>query len=171
MTKFSVIQGGGGYRQPPNPDAEWATEQLNRIVVEMFRAIARGDDYGDRASREFMALFDHVMKTKLQLQPPIHRAAAAAHRDLTQGGERSDHADEMTKVVLAAIRVAAESFDKDEYAKGRRFQRLGELRSAIEQHIVATEARSREQGWSYLEDLTKELGPKKPQPRKPRGRS
>ncbi|MEX2126651.1 MAG: hypothetical protein WD871_00200 [Xanthobacteraceae bacterium] len=169
MTKFNVIQGGGGHRQPPSPDAEWASEQLNRLIVEIFRAVVRGDDYGDRVSREFSALFDHVAKTKLQLQPVIHRAVSNANRDLTESGERSDHADEMTKVVLAAMCVAAESFDKDEYAKGRRFQRLGDLRSAIEQHIISTETRSGEHGWSYLEHLTKDLGSKRPHRRKPRG--
>jgi hypothetical protein len=170
MSKFNVIQGGGGRRTPPSPDAEWATQQLHRIIAEIFRAIARGDDYGDRVSREFSALFDHIAKTKLQVQPVIHQAVANANSDLTEAGERSDHADEMAEIILAAILVAAESFDKDEYAKGRRFQRLGELRSAIERHIVSTETRSRQHGWSYLEHLTKELGPKRPQRRKPRDR-
>jgi hypothetical protein len=75
----------------------------------------------------------------------------------------------MAKIVLAALLVAAESIAADEYAKARRFQRLGELRAVIEQHIISTETRSREHGWSYLEHLTKELA-KTPQARGPRGR-
>lgn len=169
MTKFSIIQGGGNRRPPLDPDARPAADHLHQLMVELVRAIVRGDDFGDRVSREFTALFDLVSKSKQPIRPIVQQVVADANRSLTFGPERSENATEMAEIVFAAMRVAAESLDRDEYAKGRRAQRMGELRALIERHIVATEARSREHGWSYLDQLTKDLGPKSPQRRKPRG--
>lgn len=65
---------------------------------------------------------------------------------------------ERKDITQAALRVIAESMATDNAARARRSKREQSLTQAIEEKIVSSETRSRENGWSYVENLTKRLG-------------
>jgi hypothetical protein len=65
---------------------------------------------------------------------------------------------------LRGVEGDAESMSTDGFARGRRSQREGILDQAIKEKILASERRSRENGWSYVADLTeRRLGKWSPQ--------
>jgi hypothetical protein len=60
--------------------------------------------------------------------------------------------------------MIAETISTDGFARGRRSQREQALDRAIKEKILASERRSRENGWSYVADLTeRHLGKWSPQ--------
>jgi hypothetical protein len=52
VAKFTVIAGGSRGREPPG--VLQARNHFRQLVVELLRAIARGDDYESRVTRELL---------------------------------------------------------------------------------------------------------------------
>jgi hypothetical protein len=65
--------------------------------------------------------------------------------------------DVTTQIIQAALRVVAEHASTDSLARARLSKRDRELSVAGEQYILEMEERSRANGWSYLNNLTKRI--------------
>ena len=93
---------------------------------------------------------------------PVGPVLDGAIRTLHEQAFDSDGGDgyeaEKKHVLQAALRVTAESMASDSLARARRSKREDELRHAIDERVLGSERRSRENGWSYVANLTERLG-------------
>lgn len=69
------------------------------------------------------------------------------------------HEVEERATTEAALRLVIEAMASDDFARARKSTRQDKLRDAIERKMLGSERRSREAGWSYLGDLSAQLGP------------
>jgi hypothetical protein len=51
MPDFTVIDGGGKGRSPPDFDAAMARQHMDTLILEILRALARGTDHENRVGR------------------------------------------------------------------------------------------------------------------------
>jgi hypothetical protein len=165
VSKFTVIDGDGprGPREPEDPHADSVRYHFRRLAVELLRALARGDDHGGRLFGEIISFINHAAELN---RPPLGMLMAEVFQDL--GKEISPESKkryeaELDTVVLAALRVAAETWTDDGFTRARLSDRRQELGREIEDYVVEHERRSRENGWSYLGKL---INDRFPPPRK-----
>jgi hypothetical protein len=161
---FTVIEGGG--RGPDDPLDIDARHHLRRLVIEILRSLARGNDPEARIARELV----EFSKTASRMSTPLHQIVDQLLAELSAElePEGRDHIIELSYIVSSALGLAAETFCEDGFAKARRSDRTAGLRAMIDEHIVGRERRSREGGWSYLGKLLHDRFP--PQPRMTRTR-
>ena len=166
MPDFTVIDGGG---PPYDYEAEMAQNAFRTLVMEILRAVARGDDDGDRVRNALVRFSKYANEAKIPLREIIDSVLPALHREAF-----SDDPIEgkYSRIVRSSLRLAAESMAGDGFAAGRRSSRYTELSNMIEDCLIGEEKLSRTNGnWSYLGELLKSadriLGkwkPKKEQP-------
>jgi hypothetical protein len=154
MPDLTVIEGGG---QPCDYEAEAVKRHLRILIIEILRAIARGEDFGHRVAEQFPAIAEHIGQSRTSLAVLIHEVVGEAYRELSPQDDEHEHDREIRRIVLSSLRVAAESLADDLAAKGRRGSRQFSLEKDVESHLVESEKRSRENGWSYLKKLTQRL--------------
>jgi hypothetical protein len=156
MPDFTVIEGGG---QPDAWKAERAQAEFGTFVIELLRALARGEDHSRRVSEALADFLKAARETQTNLSGLVHdEIAALAERALAQRNDGT-LSDERKEIVRLSMRVAAEAMARDPAAKGRLSSREGALMSAIEDLVLSREGRSRANGWSYLDHLTRHLEP------------
>jgi hypothetical protein len=164
MPDFTVIEGGGGSGEPKKPEdspirAQDARDAFERLLIEVLRATARGEDAGARvvqSLQDFLTAARETSARSYDLIDDTFRRIYEYRLKPTGDGKRED---ETKAVALAALSWTAEMIATDGFAKGRRSQREDKLTYAIEELIRYKEEKAREWGGSYVEDVTKNLGP------------
>jgi hypothetical protein len=148
MPDFTVIDGGGKRRGPSDFEADMARQQIDTLIVEILRAVARGDDHENRVGRTLIKLFKHLAAADVPVYDVTSGPIADAHKSIS--GDRDGYQMEIAEVVLASLRVAAESCATDGFAASRKSKAESRLDHSIKERILGSETRSRQNGWSYL---------------------
>jgi hypothetical protein len=95
------------------------------------------------------------MENVAQSPPPLASIVNGALENSTRNLvlRSCPHDSEISQVVVSALQLAAESLAQDPAANGRRSKRERNLEEAIESHMVSSEERARENGWSFLHHI------------------
>jgi len=160
MTKFTIIDGGGEGRPPRSEfHTARARETLGTLIIELLRALARGDDNGMRVTDALIDFYKHASQSEAPLGLIVEDKINRSYERALAHVYRDDSVDaEIRDICQAALRVVAEALAPDTAAKGRKSSREDALRKAIERHVLESEKRSRSYGWSYTGNLTAGLG-------------
>jgi hypothetical protein len=164
MSKFTVIAGGG---KPLDPYESWAREHFRRTVIEILRALARGEDHTGRVLAELNEFLRHVQEMGPRDQ--IHQAVDSVFESMSTDLAsviQAGRADETRQVVVNSLRVAAETCAQDDGARARKSRRMSELQASIECLLVDREERARAHGGSCLRNLLSNYLPSKRRLRK-----
>jgi hypothetical protein len=149
---FTVIEGGGGGGGRDDFHDSNARYHLRRLVIEIVRSLARGHDDRQRIKTELATFLDHANASATPIQHTIERVLADMHKDLaTDHRQRAEGGTE--EIVLASLRLAAETCAHDDAAKGRASSRRSHLDADIDRYVIGREKTSREWGGSYLANL------------------
>lgn len=154
MPDFTVIEGGG---QPREWEREIAQRHFEDFVVVLLRSLASGDG-SYHLTQQFFRLLEHAQESKISIGPALAGAISNLHAMAFATDDLPSYEVERKDINQAALRVIAESMATDNAARARRSKREQSLTQAIEERILSSETRSRENGWSYIENLTKRLG-------------
>jgi hypothetical protein len=147
MPEFEVIEGGGKRR---DVEADMARSRMNTLIIELLRAVARGDDRENRVGRTLIDLFKHMSATDAPVYYMTSGPIMDAYESISGGRDPDRYQTEIADIVLASLRVAAETCASDGFSKGRKSQAKTRLGQEVERHVIGSEKRSREHGWSYL---------------------
>jgi hypothetical protein len=150
MPDFEVIEGGGKRRGPRDFEADMARSRMNTLIIELLRAVARGDDRENRVGRTLIELFKHMSATDAPVYDMTSGPIADAHKSVSEDRDLERYQTEIADIVLASLRVAAESCTSDGFSAGRKSQAETRLRQEVERHVIGSEKRSRQHGGSYL---------------------
>jgi hypothetical protein len=133
LPDFTVIEGGGPDRPPPEDFEALAAEAaLRMLAIELLRAMVRGDDDEARVERALEKFSKHFSKSTSSAHSIISKATKDLHQDLKPDRDRSSLSMHTDRIVVASLRVAAEQCCDDNAAAGRRSGREQDLRSAID---------------------------------------
>jgi hypothetical protein len=163
MPDFTVIDGGGD-RGIDGFAGQYAVQCLEDLVIEILRNLARDQLSAGRTTRLMIAF----SKAAGEFDGPLFEIIAVALGNLnarTFGSEQTDLDQETQDILRYALRVIAESMATDGAARGRLSQRRNDMRSSIESWVHGREERSRANGWSYLDEMSRKLGKWTPPPR------
>jgi hypothetical protein len=137
-------------------ERELSQQHFEDFVVALLRSVASGDD-SYRVREQFFRFLKHAQESGVPIGPVFQ----AALRDLNDRAipvpDISLFSDVTTQIIQAALRVVAERASTDSLARARLSKRDRELSVAVEQYILEMEERSRANGWSYLNNLTKRI--------------
>jgi hypothetical protein len=145
-------------------DREVSQQNLETLIIVLLRDLASGD-YPYRTIKQFLQFLKQAQESGVPVGPVFDGAI----KDLTKRafhleGPSREPEIETKDILCAALRMIAETISTDGFARGRRSQREQALDRAIKEKILASERRSRENGWSYVADLTeRHLGKWSPQ--------
>lgn len=156
MPDFTVIEGGG---QSRDWDSEAAQDHFEEFVVALLRSLA-GGGASYQLTQQFFRFLEHAQKTGVPIGPVLDGAVKNLHEMAIDAAGVENYETERKNIVREAMRVAAESMAKDNAARARLSKREEALIRAVEAKVIGSEIRSRENGWSYVEHLTKHLDPK-----------
>ncbi len=162
MPVVTVIEGGGDGGRPGDWYNDYARQAFRKIVVEVLRALARGDDFGlqiNEALRDFIGYASQASKPSGIIMDDEIRVLFKEALRMEFDGTFSD---DRKGILVDALRVVAETLADDQAAKGRLSKRDLAFSQAIERYVVERERRTRASGWSYTEELTASLGPWSP---------
>lgn len=167
MPDLTVIDGGNDRGRA---DREVSQRNLEDFIVALLRALASAE-YPSRTIKEFFRFVEHAQERGVPMDPVFDGAIKnlnARALDIAEAGWAPGA--EERGILSAALKVTAESMATDSFARGRRSQRALTLHQAVEHMILDSERRSRENGWSYVRDLTeRHLGKWRPQPEPAKG--
>lgn len=168
MPNLTVIEGGGkGQPNRLDAEAEWAEDRFADLIVELIRAVARGDDRENRVLRALNAFIQHASNTSRPAAELVQGAIEWSHeRGFGSKDDPPDYEAELRELVRTTLPLLAETLAEDDAAKGRKSRRHTTLTAALEAVVIGMELRSRSHGWSYTQHLVARLGPFK-QPTKP----
>jgi hypothetical protein len=169
MPKFTVIDG------PGRKDHQYhlARANLRSLIIEILRALVRGDDNHNRVGAYLVHVNNLLRETATPTDTIVGEVIAEMNEDISRRGSPGDARAGLEDIVLASLPVGAEACATDDFAKGRSSQRRTELRSLIEQWIIDHERGARANGWSYLKNIERTHFPPELEPakRKPKRRS
>jgi hypothetical protein len=156
MPDFTVIDGGGD-RGINGFAGQHAVQSFEDLVIEVLRKLAR-DPHSVGRITQLMFAFTNAAG---EFEGPLFEIIAAALGSLnarTFGSAQTELDQETQDILRYALRVVAESMATDAAARGRLSQRRNDMRTAIESWVHGREERSRANGWSYLEEMSRKLG-------------
>ncbi|MFG1416963.1 hypothetical protein V5F38_03990 [Xanthobacter sp. V0B-10] len=154
MPDLTIVEDGGERR---DWDREISQQHFEAFVVALLRSLAAGDG-SYRLTQEFFRFLEHAQDSKMPIGPVLDGAIRNLHDQAFDSDSQNGYDTEKKRVLQAALRVTAESMASDNLARARRSKREDELRHAIDEKVLGSERRSRENGWSYLANLTEKLG-------------
>lgn len=156
MPDFTVIEGGG---KPQNYEADAARQAFERLVIEILRALARGDNSCARVVDELFSFLDHANTAKAPVGPLVERALSNLREDSLPESEAWDDPEApMAEIARHGLRYLAESMARDPAARGRRGSRRQDLVQRIEHYVIGREEAARKNGnWSYLAKLSESV--------------
>jgi hypothetical protein len=168
VVAFKVIEGGGP-RPPSDFDVVLAKQALRTLVIELLRAIARGNDPQDRVTIQVIEFYRHLAKPGIDIDPVVQTVLKDLNSILTtaeMSTRASDDPDrEIEHIILSSFQVAAEQFCLDDAAEGRASQRMRRLENRIEARLRGREKRSRAHGGSFVKEfLERNFRPSKSTP-------
>ena len=136
MPDFTVIegggQGGGGSDSTEDYHAGDARYHFRNLIVEILRALPRGDDQRCRVGQELVAFMEHLSKTTAPLGAIIDPVISDIHKNICRDENSIEHYRLLYSVVRSALQVAAEASCHDNAAHGRCSQREQKLENSIE---------------------------------------
>lgn len=139
---FKVIEGGGP-RPPDDFDMQLAAQSLRTLLIELLRAVARGNDPERRVTVQLIELYKLLGKPGMMVDTVVASLLQDVHSDL-KGADNSDEVDrEIERIVLASLQLVAEKLCWDDAAQGRTSQRERTLVLRIEARQQGMEARPR----------------------------
>jgi hypothetical protein len=150
---FTVIQGGGRGGGKDDFHDSNARYHLRRLVIEIARSLARGHDDRQRIKAELATFMEHVNASATPIQDTIERVMASMHDELSADQRQRQWTEGTESIVLASLRLAAETCSHDDAAKGRASSRRSDLDADIDRYVIGKEKSSREWGGSYLAKL------------------
>jgi hypothetical protein len=153
MPDFTMIEGDGS--GPPDWPTVYARQFFRRLVIEILRALARGDDSGLRINEVMRDFIGYASRTSTPSGIIMDDEIRVLFDDALRRDFDDTSSDDQKAILQAALRVVAESLAKDPAAKGRRGSRDEAFRQAIERYVIERERRTRANGWSYTQDLPK----------------
>jgi hypothetical protein len=156
MPDFTVIDGGGD-RGINGFAGQHAVQSFEDLVIEVLRKLAR-DPHSVGRITQLMFAFTNAAG---EFEGPLFEIIAAALGSLnarTFGSAQTELDQETQDILRYALRVVAESMATDGAASARLSRRKTEMRAAIEGWMQGRETRSRENGWSYLGEMSRKLG-------------
>jgi len=154
MPDFTVIDGGGRGRPPDDYHRARAADAMRVLIVELLRAIARGNDPQGRVLKGVAELYDRLAETTGH-STIVDGVVAGFHSNLTTGETKHEYRYEIPDIIRAALQLAAEKSSNDEFTNSRTRERREKLHRMIESYICGLEEQSREEGGSYLKDFMK----------------
>jgi hypothetical protein len=130
------------------------------LLVELLRALASGDQYAIRVTPACFEFWERAAASERPLSELIGRVVAECYEQgVSPYDEQGFHRPGERAIIQDALRTLAESLATDPAAKGRRSQRSRALHDEIKQSVLEHEKRTREHGWSYVQNLVEHLGP------------
>jgi hypothetical protein len=87
MPDFRVIQGSGnsqGSGKKCDADGGWARHHLHSLIIELLRALARGDDAQGRVAGDLEGLLNHLPKTSAQVAKLVDEVIFELHADIVR---------------------------------------------------------------------------------------
>jgi hypothetical protein len=168
MPEFTVIEGGGQGGKPREDfKAQLARDGFEILTIELLRALARGDDYGVRVTKALIEFCKRAEAAETPLFEIVDKAISNLHDLAFKAHDRQhDHYRELAEIVQSALKVAAESMAEDAAAKARLSKRRTAMERDIESHMIGSEQRARNNGWSWLKEFGERHLGKWPAPRK-----
>lgn len=154
MVDLTVIEGGS---DRGDWDRQIAQQHFEAFAVALLRSLAGGDQ-SYQTTQQFFRFLEHAQQSHVPISPVIDGAIDALHRRAFDTERAADYELERKDITRAALRVIVESMASDNAAGARRSKREDSLKRAIEEKVLGSETRSRQHGWSYVENLTKHLG-------------
>jgi hypothetical protein len=154
MPDLTLIEGGGERR---DWDRQLSQQHFEAFVVVLLRSLAAGDG-SSRLTQEFFRFLEHAQESKVPIGPVLDSTMRTLHEQAFDSDGEDGYDAENKRVLQAALRVTAESMASDNLACARRSKREDELRHAIDDEVLGFERRSRENGWSYVANLTEQIG-------------
>ena len=154
MPDLTVIEGGG---EPRDWERQISEQHFESFVVVLLRTLAAGEG-AYRLTQEFFRFLEHAQKTEVPIGPVFDGAVNRLHEQAFDTENQDDFRADQRRILQAALRVIAESMARDSAARARLSKREDSLTHAIEEKMLASERRSRENGWSYVGKLTESLG-------------
>lgn len=138
-----MIEGGG--KDAPDRHSGAARYHFEQLIVEILRALVRGQD-GERRIASHLAEFTrHMTETDAGLAVVIDDAITELNGELDHQGEHNVLEQQRETIVLRALQVAAETMASDPGAKGRLGSRQRVLDAAIEHLFLRRKMGAREQ--------------------------
>ncbi len=159
MPDFTVIEGGGGSVARTDHDVSAVQLAFRRLIIEFLRATARGDDCGRKLSNSISEFYQEATSSRVPLSKIFDPVLRETHDDVLAQKFDESVGDERRWILLSSLRVIAESMATDPAARGRLSSRTSEFDRALESIMVEKERRARDNGWSYLEEVVRHLGP------------
>lgn len=122
-----------------------ARQHFMSLIVEIFRAVERGDDRDNRVHEKLVYFCLEVSKSTTPHSEIIRDAIQSAYRSAIDpySKEMSNHEMEMRSIIGSALQVAAETMCNDCCARARASRRKEELRVSIEAHLAERQRRAR----------------------------
>jgi len=154
MPDLTVIEGGG---EPKDWERQISQQHFESFVVTLLRSLAGGEG-AYRLTQEFFSFLEHAQKTEVPIGPVLDGAVNSLHQQAFDMEGQDDFRVDQRRILQAGLRVIAESMASDNAARARLSKREDRLTHAIEEKIIGSERRSRENGWSYVANLTEHLG-------------
>jgi hypothetical protein len=153
MPEFRVINGGGKGRGESGGgrdsfDAERAQQAFARMVVEILRALARGDGNAWPITKHFFEFCDLAAAAETPAGLLIDKAIGELHDEALAarwGGEsRGDFEENFRGMLGPALKAAAEAMTSDGFAKARYSTARRALIEAAEHFLAERARRARE---------------------------
>lgn len=154
MVDLTVIDGDG---DPQHWESKISQQHFEVFVVTLLRSLASGDNYY-QVAEAFFRYVKHAQERDLRIGPVIAATMQTLNNRAFNKDAEEGFGAEQADVIHAALRALAEILATDTAAKARLSKRRDNLTAAIERKIIASETRSRENGWSYTQNLTSRLG-------------
>jgi len=161
MTDLRVIEGGGGDGNIETVHDRIAAANFHSFSREFLRLLAGGGD-AHAVGMSMVQFIDHCADHEVRFVDVIDAAVADMRRQICDMSGKEPHVVEEMMALEPALRLITEYLADDNAAAARRSKRSREFRERIDQTILSSERRSREAGWSHLENLSKRLGKWKP---------
>jgi hypothetical protein len=142
MPNLTVIE---GTQKERDAFAATARQNFTALIIEILRAVERGDDRDCRVHEKLVYFCLEVSKCSTPHSTIIREAVQSAHRSAIDPyfEKMSDHEMEMRFIIGSALQVAAETMCSDPFARARASRRQRELRASIDDHLSERQRRSR----------------------------
>ena len=112
-------------------DDQQARDHLQQFIVELLRALARGNDAWPVTST-LVDTLKHIKKASTPLAVLMDEVVSESHRRIASESDEMDYATPMKSILKSSLQVMAESLCQDPAARGRRGRRMNDLRGHIE---------------------------------------
>ena len=134
MRDFKVIIGGG---KPRDPHRDVARIAFRRAIIWTLRAVARGEDDQAQVVKQLNRFWDHLQSAEDPRPDTLMTEVFGQMREDLKRELGVSSSNPMALIVVAALKVAAESCAIDDDAPRRASKRLNKLTSAIDGWIVS----------------------------------